>query len=415
MTRVVGAASRTTAASGAIPSRRSGSERVAPGVVTPEASLLHAGLLQGPGLATSPSPHAGRQPLRHLRHDVVEGPAHGARQRRGIAVGDPDPGAERALEEVSAPPATQRDREPHVGGVHGVEHLLECHHVDVQRRRPGIIRQPEPGRLPELRHQRALHVMRRQVVPAALLVEPVLHLRRPPYDALAEEGGAAHPAEADRDPRRGRRGGSVTDRPMQGRGVGLVEARRVAAAKHAAPQQRERGEEPRQILHRPFTGTAPSVRGPRRSALGSRSSESASVRTDSSASRSATRLACSSSRASPTPAAASPTLADASRIDAVVAPSFASSIALSTRAAAARSSCSARLKEPSSAWRDAARRSIDPRVGSHSGTSASRYVLEVPCTWRRSGAIVISATVPTVTPRNLTRGPTSSAGTDSSK
>src|SRR5213596_3139947 len=103
MTRVVGAASRTTAASGAIPSRRSGSERAAPGVVTPEASLLHAGLLQGPGpgLTTSPSPHAGRQPLRHLRDDVVEGPAHGACQRRGIAVGDPDPGAERALE-VSA-------------------------------------------------------------------------------------------------------------------------------------------------------------------------------------------------------------------------------------------------------------------------------------------------------------------------
>src|SRR5882724_9203144 len=55
---------------------------------------------------------------------------------------------------------------------------------------------------------------------------------------------------------------------------------------------------------------------------------------------------------------------------------------------------------------------LGARVRSPRRTSASRYMLEVTCTWRRSGAIVISATVPTVTPRNLT-GETTASRTNS--
>src|SRR5262249_13045247 len=54
-------------------------------------------------------------------------------------------------------------------------------------------------------------------------------------------------------------------------------------------------------------------------------------------------------------------------------------------------------------------------VRSPSRTSASTYISDVTWTWRWSGAIVMSVTVPTVTPRNLTGEPTSSPCTDSSK
>src|SRR5436309_2874231 len=130
-----------------------------------------------------------------------------------------------------------------------------------------------------------------EVDPPSLLVEAVLDLGDAPHDALTQEGFAPDPAEANRDPARGRRVRLVLGGRVERRRARAKEAGRIRGAKEAASEHHEPCKEPRAASHRPFTGAAPSPCGPRRRTLGSRSRESASVRTESSASRSATRLA----------------------------------------------------------------------------------------------------------------------------
>src|SRR5262249_18095099 len=274
---------------------------------------------------------------------------------------DVGPRAECPLQEAAANRIFQRDCEGDVGCVR-LEQFVEGQHVDVEHNRPRVIRQPEPRRRAEAYPERPLHVVCRKVDPASLFIEAILDLGDAPHDALSQEGLAPDRAEANRDPLCGGMVCCIPGGRVERRRGRPEEARWIRGAQEATAEYHESDEQPPEGSHRVFVGETPSPCGPRRSTLGSRSRESARVRTDSSASRSATRLACSSSCASPTPFAACPTDAAVSRTDAVVAPRLASSSARPTRVAAARSSRTVWLKDPSSAPRPLASVSIDPRV-----------------------------------------------------
>src|SRR5207249_10262473 len=125
----------------------------------------------------------------------------------------------------------------------------------------------------------------------SLLVEAVLDLGDAPHDALAQEGFAPDPAEANRDPARGRRIHLVLRGRLERRRARPEEAGWIRGAKEATFEHQEPYEEPVAAPHRPFAAATPSPCRPGRGPPGSRSRESARVPAGAGASRVAPRLA----------------------------------------------------------------------------------------------------------------------------
>ena len=95
----------------------------------------------------------------HLRDGVVERLPHRLRHRRGVFVLDASPRVECPHQEAPARSILQRDGEADVGLVRWREHLVERQHIDVERDRLRIIRQPQARRLTETSPERLFHVV----------------------------------------------------------------------------------------------------------------------------------------------------------------------------------------------------------------------------------------------------------------